>query len=411
MGSKIRSIISRSFLLLEKPLFAFLFAFVAYFVLSTLGGNPFRVRDTAYFNFLADAFLHGQLYLRLQPTSVHDLSIFNGHYYLYWPPMPAIILMPFVALFGVGFSDVFFNVFVASLNVAVIAALLRAVDRVGLIRINPEYRGMLLVFFTLGTVHVILALFGQVWYTAQLLGFLLVGLAYLSAIELRGMASFFATGILMACAMLTRNHLLFTGIWPAYYLLAKNWNDRPRLYLFMMAGLLPVFVMGLLFLHYNFVRFGDPFELGIRYHQMSKFFLEDYQKYGAFNLYYLPVNVYYQYIHYPFPFSEETFMGGSLFLLSPVFFYAFKGVIREYRNSYIVMLVISILATSIPILLLMGTGWVQYGPRYTLDFTVPLLLLTAAGTQWASRRVLTWLIAISILQYIPGIFLYALLHL
>lgn len=379
--------------------------------MSVLGGDPFRVRDASYFNYLADAFLHGQSYLRLMPKTVHDLSFFNGSYYLYWPPMPAIILMPFVALFGVGFSDVFFNVFVASLNVAVIAALLGAVDRVGLIRINPEYRGMLLCFFTLGTVHVILAPFGQVWYTAQLLGFLLVGLAYLSAIELKGTAAFLATGMFMACGMLTRNHLLFTGIWPAYYLLAKNWNDRPRLYLFMMAGLLPVFVMGLLFLHYNFVRFGDPFELGIRYHQMSKFFVEDYQKYGAFNLYYLPVNLYYQYIHYPFPFSEETFMGGSLFLLSPVFFYAFKGVIREHRNSYILMLVISILATSIPILLLMGTGWVQYGPRYTLDFTVPLLLLTASGAQWASRRMLTWLIAISILQYIPGIFLYALLHL
>lgn len=401
-----KSASARFFSFLERPFLAFLFAFLIYFLLSTLGGNPFRVRDAAYFNYLADAFLHGQFYLRLLPETVHDLSFFNGHYYLYWPPMPAIILMPFVVIFGVGFSDVFFNVFVASVNVATIAALLRAVDRAGLIRINTEYRGMLLFFFALGTVHVILAIFGQVWYTAQLLGFLLVGLAYLSAIELKGAVSFFVTGVLIACAMLTRNHLLFTGIWPAYYLLVKNWNDRPRFYLYMLVGLLPAFVMGLLFLSYNFARFGDPFELGIRYHHMAPVFVEDYQKYGAFNLHYLPVNVYYQYIHYPFPFSDESYMGSSLFLLSPVFFYAFTGLAREYRNPNILLWLFSILATSIPILLLMGTGWVQYGPRYTLDFTVPLLLLTASGTQWASRRVFTWLIAISILQYIPGIFLY-----
>jgi hypothetical protein len=174
----------------------------------------------------------------------------------------------------------------------------------------------------------------------------------------------------------------------------------------MIAGLLPALVMGLSFLGYNFARFGDPFELGIRYHSMAPVFVEDYQKYGAFNLHYVPVNLYYQYIHYPFPFSDETYMGSSLFLLSPVFFFAFTALIREYRNPNILLWFFSILATSIPILLLMGTGWVQYGPRYTLDFTVPLLLLTASGAQWAPRRVLTWLIAISILQYIPGIFLY-----
>src|SRR6266498_1159444 len=129
MDSKVPAWFIRFFLLLERPLFGFLFAFVTYFLLSKLGGSPFRVTRTAYFNYLADAFLHGQLYLRLLPKTVYDLSHFNGHYYLYWPPMPAIVLMPFVALFGVGFSDVFFNVVLASVNVAMVATLLRAVDR------------------------------------------------------------------------------------------------------------------------------------------------------------------------------------------------------------------------------------------------------------------------------------------
>jgi len=402
---------SLSFGVLGKPLFAFLFAFATYFSLSLFGGSPFRVRDSAYFNYLADAFLHGQLYLRFLPPNLHDLSFFNGQYYLYWPPMPAVFLMPFVAIFGVNFSDVFFTVVVASANVATVAALLRAADRKGLISVGANYRAALVIFFALGTVHVVLAPFGKVWFTAQLLGFLLVALAYLCALELNEAISFLAVGALMACAMLTRNHLLFTGIWPAYYLLAKNWGNRPKVYGYVLLALLPPLVAGSLFLGYNFARFGNPFDLGISYHLMSPFFLADYQKYGAFNVHYVPVNFYYQYIHYPIPslfrHNSELFMGGSLFLLSPVFFFAFRGVFRERGNPDAWMLTISILATSIPILLLMGTGWVQYGPRYTLDFTVPLLLLTAYGIQPVSRRALTWLIAISIMQYIPGVILFS----
>jgi hypothetical protein len=407
MVSKFKSFFTRFFISLENPLFAFIFAFLVYFLLASIGGYPLRTRDTAYFNYLADAFLHGQLYLRLIPKSTHDLSYFMGHYYLYWPPMPAVVLMPFVAKFGVKFSDVFFNVVLASLNVATLAALFRAVKRAGLIQLTAGYRAMLLFFFTLGTVHLILAVLGKVWFTAQLLGFLFVGLAYLAAIELKGMFSFFVTGILIACATLTRNHLIFTGIWPAYYLLAKNWRDQPRLYLYVAAGIFPVLVMGLLFLDYNLLRFHSPFELGIRYHFMDPIFVSDYHNYGAFSLHYLPTNFYYQYIYYPFPFKDETLMGGSLFLLSPVFLYALVGMIRDYRNPNIWLWTLSVLATSIPILLLMGTGWKQFGPRYTLDFTVPLLLLTASGVQKASKLLLGCLIAISILQYVLGFYFYA----
>jgi hypothetical protein len=172
-----------------------------------------------------------------------------------------------------------------------------------------------------------------------------------------------------------------------------------------------VLIMGLLFLGYNYARFGSPFELGIRYHKMDEFFVADYRKYGAFNLHYLPTNFYYQYIFYPLPITSETEMGGSLFLLSPVFFYAFRGILKEYRNTNTWMFVLSIVTTSIPILLLMGTGWVQYGPRYTLDFTIPLLLLTAAGVQSTSKPLLIGLTAISIAQYIAGVLFFVSLEL
>lgn len=395
---------------LEKPVAGFLFAFVLYILLSSQVGSPLRLNQFAYFNYLADAFIHGQLNLRIIPPTTHDLSVYNGNYYLYWPPMPAVVLMPFVALFSVRFSDVFFSAIIASINVGVVAALLQEADRAGLITLGTDRRSLLVLFFTLGTVHVILAPYGGVWFTAQLLGFLFVGLAYLSAIKLKGIVSFFTVGTLMTFAILTRNHLIFTGIWPAYYLISKHWNERPKLYLYLVLALLPALVGGALFLAYNYARFGDPFELGIQYHRMSNFFVADYSKYGTFNLHYMPVNFYYQYIHYPLPLTTESAMGGSLFLLSPVFFYAFRGLYRGYRNPMVLMWLLSILATSIPILLLMGTGWVQYGPRYTLDFTIPLLLLTADGVRSTSKQILFWLTALSIIQYVPGLIWFTILQ-
>jgi hypothetical protein len=51
----------------------------------------------------------------------------------------------------------------------------------------------------------------------------------------------------------------------------------------------------------------------------------------------------------------------------------------------------------------MGTGWMQFGPRYTLDFTLPLLLLTAIGLRRWSSKAIGLLVLVSILQYAIGL--------
>lgn len=388
--------------LLSKPGYAFIFAFIIYFFFSMLSGSPFRISNNPYFSYLADAFLHRQLNLRIIPQTNYDLSFFEGNYYLYWPPMPAIILAPFVGVFGINFSDVFFTLVISSINIAILTKLLEEFNFQGIISLDKDHHAMLILFFTLGTVHVTLAPFGNVWYTAQLIGLLFILLSYLTTTKLHGARAFFLTGICIACAMLTRNHLVFLGIWPFFYLVNKHKSNNKILVL-ISAFLMPMLVLGTLFLFYNYLRFEDPFELGIRYHNMADVFIDDYNRYGAFNLHYLPTNFYYQYIYYPFPFSEKSLMGGSLFILSPVFFYAFRGLYLGIRNINVVLWGLAILLTSLPILFLMGTGWVQFGPRYTLDFTVPLLLITATGIQGTSKRLLLILVFISIIQYIPGV--------
>jgi len=205
--------------------------------------------------------------------------------------------------------------------------------------------------------------------------------------------------------MLTRNQMVFTGIFPAIYLLLKEkpWIWKQVICKLAVAALPLLAGLGFL-LFYNDVRFGSPFNNGLDYHNMAESFKADYQLYGPFDLHYVPKNIYYQYIFYPFPYREESTVGGSLFLLSPIFFAAFSAFYKPRSKILLWALTASILVTNIPILLLMGTGQTQFGPRYTLDFTVPLLLLTALGLE----RWKTWLIillaGISILHYSLGLY-------
>lgn len=401
--------ISRTFLdrlrraasnLLDSPIGAFLFALVVYMITASFGTTKFLVTDTAYFNYLAEAFLNGKLSLINIPPSTLDLVYFQNHYYLYWSPFPAIILIPFIAIFGTDFSDVIFNILIASVNVGLVAQLLRVASRLGIIHVSKELRALLVVFFTVGTVHFPLAPIGKAWMTSQLVSFSCVAFTYIASMSLSGKKAWFLTGVGLSCAMLTRNHLVFTGIFPIIYLIYRDRNlARLKLAKNLFISIMPL-LMALLFLFaYNFARFGNPIENGIQYHLMSNFFREDYERYGMFNIHYVPINLYFQYIFYPFPWRNESAIGGSLFLMSPLFFGIFISIFNAQKKWVFWALLGSILITTIPILLLMGTGFYQYGPRYTLDFTVPLLLLTAIGVEKWKPSIIFVLVLISIIQY------------
>lgn len=397
-------------MLFNNPIKAFYFSFIIYLIFAIFGNESIWVPSkNSYFNFLSDAFLHGQFHFRLEPPTIHDLVLFDNKIYAYWPPFPAILLMPFVAIFGVNFSDILFTVLLGSINVGLFSVLLKELYRKNIISIEPVKQGLLVIFFAFGTVYLTMVPLGRVWFTALVVGVFCVLVTYIAAIKFEGGWGFFLAGLAISAAFTTRMHLLMTGIWPAWYLLSNNWK-KPKLQLtkYIIAGLAPLIITGLIIFYYNFARFGNILDVGLDYHQMGPLFQEDYKQYGAFNFHYLPINFYYQYIAYPF-FAKDSssfFMGGSLFLLSPVFFavfWAFKVKSNLISN---LLLVITVLLTNIPILLLMGTGWVQFGPRYSLDFTVPLLMLTAVGVKHWSHRILAILVTISMVHYLFGLYMF-----
>lgn len=387
----------------HSPIFSGILAFCIYAIFAAQRGSIISTSSAPYFNYLADAFLHGQLSLRLIPANLHDLAFYNGQTYMYWPPFPAVLLMPFVAIFGVGFSDVLFTIAIGALNITLVAYTLRLLDTLDIIPIDADRRGILTIFFAFGTVHLLLSSLGGVHFTSQIIAFLCSILVFLAAVRYKGYQAFFGFGLALACAALTRNHLILLGIWPAYYLFQSHKHEGwVRLLSYFCAAALCIFTGLILNGLYNQVRFGDIFEAGVAYQQLGSFFQANYQKYGLLNIHYFRTDFYYTFLFYPFPLREETFMGGSLFLLSPLFFAAIWAVISSSNRRLSVILWLTVAAVSLPILIAIGTGFSTFGPRYTLDFTMPLLLLTAIGAEKWPNWLIVILTMISVAHYYIG---------
>lgn len=383
----------------DSPVLAAAVALIVYAAFALWHGAPGGVSPFPYYSYLADAFLHGQTSLRLPPPTLHDLSIFDGRVYLYWFPFPALVLLPFVAVWGVRFSDVGFTLALGAVNVALVAVLLRAAVAGRWLRLDRVRRGALVLCFALGTVNLTVAPFGRVWFTGQIVGFTALALAYLAAIRSRGVAGALLTGLALSAALATRSHLVFAGIWPLWALLSRERTARRRLGV--LAGVaVPVLVTVALLALYDQVRFGSPLETGIRFHRMGGAFVETYARYGAFNLHYVPRNVFYELLTYPLVPGFESLQGGGLFWMTPVLLAAFWA--RSRRPGFIRAAVVSIVLTALPIFLVMGTGYVQWGPRYSLDFMIPLLLLAALGLRRWRPRGIAIALGLSLAIYLAG---------
>ena len=219
---------------------ALIFALAA--LIYSLGARPAHSpRPIApHYIYLADAFLHGRLDLPAEPPHSHgnDWTYFEGRWYVAFPPLPAILMVPFVAVFGKQFDDTTFTVLFGALNVALIYGLW---PRVAPNVTRPAQIG-LTILFGFGTVHWWLASFGAVWFTAQIVGvtFLLLALR-----ETFGSGRPIAVGTWLACAALCRPTMIVAL--PAFVWLLWDRNPPRRL----LWALAPLALVGLLMGGYN----------------------------------------------------------------------------------------------------------------------------------------------------------------
>lgn len=355
-----------------------------------------------YFARLADAFNHGSLALRMDGGQVHDLISFKGRLFLYWPPLPAIVMMPLVYIWGTELHDAWIVATVGGLNVGLSFLIARtAWNGVVLSQLRAV---VLALTFAFGSVHMPLASSSGVWATSQIVSYFFLSGSLLLVLRKESLSACLCAGALAACACLCRLSMMGGVIGIACLIVIRGSEEFPqhrakRL----LAFAAPLATCALLYLIYNAARFGSPLETGYRYHLFAPRFVSDVSQYGMFSLHYVWTNIWYHYLAYPFlPGVADLTEGASLFLMTPLYFAAFQSWRSRAFDMRTAALLLGIVLTALPSLPLFGTGWIQIGPRYTLDYTPLLLVLVGVGIRTWPRPLLYIAALVSITHYMVG---------
>lgn len=408
--------------------------YLAYAVVGRISSNsPDRA---AHFVLLARAYLQGHLWL--DPTlaaTLPDISPDAGRYYLSFPPMPAILMLPFVAILGPSFDERVFSIVLGATNVALGYLLIRRLSQAGFagpgLRIDIRSAVATALLLGVGTVEFYAALAGSVWFVAHVVAVFFL-LLYL--IETFGRGRPVLVGLALAAAFLARTPTIFAAVFWLTFEFARPAPFGERLARLTRFAL-PVVLAVAFLLVQNELRFGSPLDFGYLKMHVSPNLAPDLRQYGQFSTHFLgrnlaaflitPLSVgpgvrtWLQAIVGPvgprafvdpipglppFPIQFDPW-GNGLWCVSPAFLFglrsiplpsawvplrrrAFSGsgspisIVREPDAWLARLWLAAIVSTTLiaaPDLLYYNTGWYQFGYRFALDFIPFLLLLTAAG--------------------------------
>jgi hypothetical protein len=366
-----------------------LIALVSFLVLVLSKGPP---PGQNHFVYLADAFLHGRLGVTGSGTALQELVPRNGNFYVVYPPMPAVILMPFVAAFGTSVDQSLMSIILASLSVSVIWLMLKKTG------VKGSKVLWLTALFGFGTCFWYTAAVGSSWYIEEVAAVLFLTSAIVLAFYKK---NDFFVGLLLAFATLSRlpTALAFPFFLLLIYERHDSWKPRFKQAAYFFIGIaIPI----ALYILYNVARYGTILDAG--YGLIPGIQQDPYFQQGIFNIAYIPRHIYAIFFQGPipldsFPYFKPSWMGLGLFFTTPAFIYIFKGPWNKL-SKYSAIAILCIL----PPLITHGTvGFTQFGYRFSLDFTPFLILLTAKGMQenlsWQEKT----LIILSLLANLWGV--------
>ena len=282
----------------------------------TLGG---------YYNYLSRGFLNGHLYLPIEPApellalpnpwdpkiegpfKVMDLVFFNRHYYQYHGAGPAVMLfVPWRLIVGHDVDEPFAAfLFCFGGFLFCCAALLRILR---MAEATPSPALLAILLLALGLCQAVPYLLNRVFvYEIAIAGgyFCISAAVYFLARanqSRRRIPWLAAAGLMFGLAISCRPHLGLAGaIALAGMALSRvRWRE-------LAAFLTPFCLAGLAVAMYNYARFGDPFEFGIRY-----LFAGENQQRIKLSLEYLPPGLYFMLFCAPsltavFPWVRQVF--------------------------------------------------------------------------------------------------------
>ena len=369
-----------------------------------------------HYVFLARQLVEGRLDVDNLPATYGDYAAWQGHKYLPFGPVPAVLLIPVLPLLNAGMPLVFVCYAFTLVNVFVLYRVL------GLADITDERRAWSVLLYFAGTSYLSVALVGISTYYAHIVAttFLL-----LAVHEVLGKRRFFLVGLFLGLAgacRLTEFFALPFFLWmaavaPSAAILSTEIQATdaesqttallPRFGKLAIGLALPLLALSA----YNYARFGSITETGFGMAVLYTGVLEQARAAGMFSAVHIPKNVFMMLLHGPqpvggdstavlqFPYVVPSRWGMGLFFTSPALLYIFRARLKEPLVKACWLATFTVL---IPILTYYGIGFIQFGYRYALDFMPFLVLLAARGFPSPITNRARVLVAVSVLVNIWG---------
>ena len=310
----------------------------------------------------AQSWWEGRTYLPENVTWL-ELAIYNGDYYVSFPPFPSVVQFVLYPLFGLNTPD---NLINTLFGLGIFVVVYRLLMRKDLSGLNAAVIALL---FTLGSNLFYLSVTGWVWFSAQTQGFFFTALAVylMDSRKKAGWAfSFLCLGIAFACRPF---NVVYAPL--LLYMLYQHIKDRRGLGITLarcIPYVLPLAAMGLAVAMYNYIRFGSLFEFGHNY-------LPEFQAEDQFGLKYILPNLLEV---LKLPGTSDTFwpqFNGTLFLLvNPAYVLVMVSLVRGRFGAKKLIYVLSLLLHFGLTLAHRTMGGWQFGSRYLADM-LPLMLV------------------------------------
>lgn len=318
-------------------------------------------------------------------------------WYVSFPPGPALVMLPFVAVWGLALWDVLVTCVVAALIPAVLVHLL---DRErGLLAGRGRQHLWAAVAWAFASPATFVGASGGVWFTAQIVGALFLCL-HLSAgwrVRRPGWAGLWL-GLAVACRP--------ANMLPASIFFVLEWWRHGRRPGAAAAFIAPMAIIGALLAGYNFARFEDPFVFGHRFLVIR--WQPRMQEIGMFSIEYLWRNLRVLLTLMPqlrstWPCMRVSIHGSALWLTTPWVFAAFAARERFVQRAG---LWLATLGASLPSLFYQNSGQLQFTYRFAIDW-LPFVLLAIVFGGGAKRRWFPLLVLLGVVLQIYGAYYYA----
>jgi hypothetical protein len=307
--------------------------------------------------------------------------------YVSFPPFPAVVMLPFVAVAHLKFNDVLFTAIWAAINPVLLFLLLGRLRERGYSKRSVTDDLWLTVMFGVGSVYYFASVIGQVWYTAHVIAVTCV-LGYVYA-ALDGRHPLWA-GLFVGLGYATRTPLGFmvpffvfeavraTGGWERLRKLRKE-GLPPGLAGKLVRFAIPAGAVLALLLVHNYLRFEQFTEFGHKYLNIG--WQERIQRWGLLNYHFLSRNLTCALLLLPrilaqYPYVKISEHGMSMLVTTPALGYT---VAPKEKSPLALGVWLTVLATAVPSLLYQNSGYLQFGYRFSLDYIVFLVMLLAVG--------------------------------